>query len=98
MAATQIIDAGWSESVEQQGETQEWLEALEDVLISRGPIRCEQLLRALGDRARDHGVRVNYPLNSAYLNTVSVNDQPDYPGDIEIERRITGMIRWNAIA
>ena len=37
-------------------------------------------------------------LNTPYVNTIAVEDEPPYPGDREIERRIKSLIRWNAMA
>ena len=37
-------------------------------------------------------------LNTPYVNTLSLEEQPPYPGDLEIEKRIENIIRWNAAA
>ncbi len=43
-------------------------------------------------------VRIVPSLNTPYINTIPVEEQPPYPGDLEIERRIRNIIRWNAMA
>ena len=79
-------------------ETLEWLEALEAVLEHSGATRCEELLQSLWDRARLRGVPCGALLNTPYCNTIPSIDQPVYPGDLDMERRITGLVRWNALA
>jgi pyruvate dehydrogenase E1 component len=37
-------------------------------------------------------------LNTPYVNTIPVAEEPPYPGDRELERRIKSLIRWNAMA
>jgi pyruvate dehydrogenase E1 component len=78
-------------------ETQEWLDALDGVLRSGGSKRCEELLRKLQVHARSQGVALNSMSNTPYCNTISRSSEPAYPGDLDLERRITGMVRWNAL-
>jgi pyruvate dehydrogenase E1 component len=79
-------------------ETQEWLDSLEYVLNTKGPERVKQLLALLDARARQAGVAMPHPLNTPYINTIAPNQQPRYPGNRELERRIKSIIRWNAMA
>jgi pyruvate dehydrogenase E1 component len=79
-------------------ETQDWIEALDDVLRFRGSARGTELIRTLIAHARSRGVNVNPLLNTPYANTVLLADQAIYPGDLEIEKRITALVRWNALA
>ncbi len=79
-------------------ETGEWLEALEAVVDNEGVERVHFLLQNLIDRARSRGVVLPYNANTPYLNTIPVERQPHYPGDREIERRISSAIRWNTVA
>ena len=79
-------------------ETQEWIDSLEYVLKSRGPGRAEYLLSALEARARNEGVDLPFKSNTPYVNTIPVEQQPAYPGDREMERRIKSIVRWNAFA
>jgi pyruvate dehydrogenase E1 component len=79
-------------------ETREWLESIDSVLRAEGPERAHFLIERLIDRARRSGAYLPYRPNTAYVNTVSVGQQPEYPGDRALERRIEAYIRWNAIA
>jgi pyruvate dehydrogenase E1 component len=79
-------------------ETREWLESIDSVLRGQGPERAHFLIERLIDRARRSGAYLPYRPNTAYVNTISVGQQPEYPGDRAIERRIEAFIRWNAIA
>ena len=80
-------------------EQQEWLEALEEVLESQGKGRSEELFRALRHLLARKGVANGGPaLNTPYLNTIAPEDQPAYPGDLEMEQRIENILRWNAQA
>ena len=78
-------------------ETWEWREALDAVLHGDGPRRCTELLSSLLEHARSRGVTVNPLLNTPYCNTIARPDEPAYPGDLELERKITAMVRWNAL-
>jgi pyruvate dehydrogenase E1 component len=79
-------------------ETAEWLEALEYVLSSKGPERAKYLLTLLEHKARKQGVDLPVAMNTPYINTIHTDDQPAYPGDREMERRIKSIVRWNAMA
>jgi pyruvate dehydrogenase E1 component len=79
-------------------ETQEWLEAFDEILQSQGSRRCEELISRLLGHVSRRGVKANRSLNTPYCNTVSAKSQPRYPGDLELERRITAIVRWNALA
>ena len=79
-------------------ETAEWLEALDDVLRFAGPERARELLATLMERARHSGVVTETLLNTPYCNTIAACQQPPYPGDLAMEGKITGLIRWNALA
>ncbi|HEX6790014.1 MAG TPA: pyruvate dehydrogenase (acetyl-transferring), homodimeric type, partial [Candidatus Krumholzibacteria bacterium] len=83
---------------EERAETREWLESLDYVYQSDGPARVADLLQRLQDRAASYGVRVHFPGDTPYINTIPLSQQPRYPGDRAIERRIKSYIRWNAMA
>ncbi|MEO0574838.1 MAG: pyruvate dehydrogenase (acetyl-transferring), homodimeric type [Pseudomonadota bacterium] len=78
-------------------ETQEWLDALDSVIASGGNPRAQFIIDALQRRANDLGVESDPQRYSAYRNSVPVHDQPPYPGDAQMEARITGIMRWNAM-
>ena len=79
-------------------ETREWLDSLQSVLEVAGPERALYLLRQLDEQLRRRGIRSNAPPFSAYRNTIPLERQGAYPGDLAIEERLTSIIRWNALA
>src|SRR5256714_12069007 len=79
-------------------ETEEWLEALDQILDQAGPDRATFLLEKLADRARISGVEVPAQFNTPYINTIPPERESPYPGDRALERRIKSIIRWNAMA
>ena len=79
-------------------ETQEWLDALAAVIEEEGPERAHFLLDTLVDQARRSGAYLPYNATTAYLNTIPLHLQAKHPGDVALERRIRGLIRWNAVA
>ncbi len=84
---------------EQTEELQEWLDALESVLRCQGPERAKDMLRQLQDHLLRGGVNLGEAtLNTPYRNTISVAEQPAYPGNIELEKKVENLIRWNAMA
>jgi len=80
------------------GETREWLESLQYVLESKGRERAQYLLAALNYKAAQEGVELPLQYNTPYINTIPATEQPPYPGNRDIERRIKSIIRWNAMA
>jgi pyruvate dehydrogenase E1 component len=79
-------------------ETFEWLEALDDVVKHRGEDRANFLLTQLLSHSYSKGRQLPFFPNTPYINTIPVEDQPAYPGDRKIERRIKSIMRWNAMA
>ena len=79
-------------------ETQEWLESIDDALEEHGYDRTRFLLEELIDYAQTKGARLPFNTNTPFINTIQPKDEPEYPGDQEIERRIKSIIRWNAMA
>jgi pyruvate dehydrogenase E1 component len=76
-------------------ETQEWQEAFDSVLQHMGTERCILTRKTLSTAIAKH-VPIQR-LNTPYLNTISVEEQPAMPGDQDMERRIRALIRWNAL-
>jgi len=79
-------------------ETREWLASIDSVLRAEGPQRAHYLLERLIDHTRRSGAYLPFRPNTAYVNTIAVTAQPEYPGDRSLERRIEAYIRWNAMA
>src|SRR3954451_5580842 len=80
-----------------RAETSEWLDSLDAVVDSRGKSRAHYLLARLMERARDKGVGVPLMVQTDYINTIPPEQEPWFPGDEYIERRIRAFIRWNAV-
>ena len=78
-------------------ETSEWLDAFESVIKHAGDERAQFLLKALYNMAVQEGLPFNR-LDTAYINTIPPEDEPIYPGDLGIERKIRALIRYNALA
>jgi pyruvate dehydrogenase E1 component len=79
-------------------ETREWLEAFDALVESEGRERATFLLRKLLDHARARRVPLPPVLNTPYKNSVALADQPQFPGSLELEGRISAIVRWNALA
>jgi pyruvate dehydrogenase E1 component len=79
-------------------ETREWLEAFDAVVESEGRERATFILRKLLDQARSRRVPLPPVLHTPYCNTIPLADQPQYPGNLDIENRVLAIVRWNALA
>lgn len=79
-------------------ETADWLASLATLYRNGGAERARFVLSALDARAKELGVISAAPPFSPYRNSIPLESQPPYPGDIDIETRITAIIRWNALA
>ena len=89
--------AHWAQDTNPE-ETAEWREALLSLLANEGPERVNQILNSLTAVARQHRTGWLPDLNTPYANSISVDHQPEFPGDIQIEERLTSIMRWNALA
>ncbi|MEV0484602.1 pyruvate dehydrogenase (acetyl-transferring), homodimeric type [Streptomyces sp. NPDC050508] len=77
-------------------ETQEWLDSLDAAVDQRGRERARYLMLRLIERAREKRVAVPEMRSTDYVNTIATKDEPFFPGNEEIERRILNATRWNA--
>ena len=79
-------------------EIEEWIQSLEGVVQREGKEGAKEILESIEQRAKE--LRILYePLPySLYRNTVALEEQGIYPGDLEIEEKITAILRWNALA
>ncbi|MCL1142069.1 pyruvate dehydrogenase (acetyl-transferring), homodimeric type [Shewanella gaetbuli] len=78
-------------------ETNEWLSALESVVREEGVERAQFLLEQVLDKARLDGVDMATGVTTNYINTIPTTEEPAYPGNTTLERRLRSIIRWNAI-
>jgi pyruvate dehydrogenase E1 component len=79
-------------------ETREWLDAFDALVQSEGRERATFLLRKLLDHARARRVPLPPVLNTPYKNSIALAEQPPFPGNLELESRISAIVRWNALA
>ncbi|MBU4181784.1 MAG: alpha-ketoglutarate dehydrogenase [Gammaproteobacteria bacterium] len=79
-------------------ETQEWRDALLSLAATEGPARVRQILDELARLARSQRIGWQPELNTPYINTIGVEDQPAFPGDLAVEERLASLMRWNALA
>ena len=79
-------------------ETQEWLEAFEDVVKREGADRAQFLFEKISEKGEQLGIKNTYVNTKTrkYVNSINVSDQPDYPGDIALEKKIEAITRWNS--
>ncbi len=79
-------------------ETQDWIESFDQVLDDEGPERARFIAYKLLKRARQRHVGLPPLTQTRYINTISPEQEPYFPGDEGIERRIRRLVRWNAMA
>ena len=79
-------------------ESQEWQDAIADVIERDGANRAHFLLDKAVQQARAAGANLPFSATTPYQNTIPVDDQHEFPGDLEMEWRIRTINRWNAMA
>jgi pyruvate dehydrogenase E1 component len=77
-------------------ETAEWVDSFDAILEGKGKTRAQFLLLKLLERAREQQVGLPAQVSTPYINTIPPENEPWFPGDEHIERRIRAFIRWNA--
>ncbi|TCL10011.1 pyruvate dehydrogenase E1 component [Shimia isoporae] len=79
-------------------ESQEWQDAIEDVIARDGADRAHYLLDKAVQQARAAGATLPFSATTPYQNTIPADDQEEFPGDLDMEWRIRTINRWNAMA
>ncbi|MFC6284610.1 MULTISPECIES: alpha-ketoglutarate dehydrogenase [Polaromonas] len=79
-------------------ETAEWREAFLALVATQGHARARQMLDELSRVARTQRTGWQPDLSTPYVNTIHVNEQPVFPGDLAMEERLASLMRWNALA
>lgn len=79
-------------------ETSEWIESFDSLVDIAGTERAEYIMRQLLQRAGTKSVAVPMVTTTDYVNTIPADQEPEYPGDEELERRYRNYLRWNAAA
>jgi pyruvate dehydrogenase E1 component len=77
-------------------QTKEWLDSLDAVIDGQGESRARYLVARLIERATERQIGTPHAVSTPYINTIPPEDEPWFPGDENIERRIRAFIRWNA--
>ena len=78
---------------------QDWIESIDYIHERFGEEGVREILRNVQDHILSRGVTLNEAtLNTPYVHPIPLARQPLYPGDIELEKRIENIIRWNAMA
>ncbi len=78
-------------------ETREWVEAIESVIETEGNERAAFLIETLVTAARREGTNIPFSATTPYINTITIENQPKYPGNTSIERTVRSYVRWNAM-
>ncbi|MCW9709615.1 pyruvate dehydrogenase (acetyl-transferring), homodimeric type [Avibacterium sp. 21-586] len=78
-------------------ETNDWLLAIDSVIREEGVERAQFIIEQLMQHARANAVSLPTGVTTDYINTIPVEEEPNYPGNLDLERRIRSAIRWNAI-
>ena len=79
-------------------ELQDWIQSLDDALQRLGPAAVQRLLSELQIHAQKADVPLPVTSRTPYVNTIPLHRQPPYPGNLELERKIRSIVRWNAMA
>ncbi|MCU1632135.1 MAG: pyruvate dehydrogenase (acetyl-transferring), homodimeric type, partial [Micrococcaceae bacterium] len=77
-------------------ETAEWIESLDQLIRTQGTERAQYIMRSLLQRAGAQSVGVPMVTTTDYVNTIPADQEPEFPGDEEIERKYRAWLRWNA--
>ena len=79
-------------------ETAEWRGALASLLQAAGPQRVREIMDVLAAAAGNPRIAWQPPRGTPYVNTIPVERQPVFPGDLGLEERLASIMRWNALA
>jgi pyruvate dehydrogenase E1 component len=97
-AASELIETQTAYRGTDFDQTSEWLEALDQVIEADGRQEASLLLQSLLFRAAHAGVSIPLQITSSYVNTISPDQEEEFPGDAILEERIENLIRYNALA
>lgn len=79
-------------------ELAEWIESLRALVSNSGTERARQILDVLASIARDPAIGWQPAYGSPYVNTITTEQQPPFPGELAMEERLASIMRWNALA
>ncbi|OPA87492.1 pyruvate dehydrogenase (acetyl-transferring), homodimeric type [Pseudomonas fluorescens] len=81
-----------------QEELDEWRDALASLVANAGPARARQILDLLAREGSAPHIDWKPLHGTPYINSISVEQQPSFPGDLATEERLASLVRWNALA
>ena len=81
-----------------QAELDEWRDALASLVANAGPARARQILDLLAREGSAPHIDWKPRHGTPYINSISVEQQPAFPGDLATEERLASLVRWNALA
>lgn len=79
-------------------ESQEWRDAFAELCQREGAERARQILDMLARDAQQLRLNWQATRNTPYCNSIAVEEQPPFPGDLALEERLASIMRWNALA
>ena len=79
-------------------ENDEWLKSFQWVIHHESAERAKEILRLLAGKFAENDLAISSQINTPYINTLPPIKESEYPGDLEIEKKLTAIIRWNAMA
>src|SRR6056297_206250 len=79
-------------------EDREWINSLRWILNNRSGKRARELLKMLNQEAETYGIDLSDSINTPYINSIPPEEETEYPGDLNIEKKLMALIRWNAMA
>ncbi len=85
-------------TMDDNSERREWIDAINSVIAFEGTGEADDILADVVATARRSGAKLPFAANTAYMNSIPVEEQPPYPGDRALENKIRAAIRWNAAA
>ncbi|WP_369047461.1 pyruvate dehydrogenase (acetyl-transferring), homodimeric type [Sinomonas sp. P10A9] len=77
-------------------ETAEWIESFDSLVERQGTQRAQFMVQSILQRAGAQSVGVPMVHTTDYVNTIAADQEPEYPGDEDVERRFRAWMRWNA--
>jgi pyruvate dehydrogenase E1 component len=86
-----------NDKIIEQVEINEWIDSLEDVVKNYGEFSAKVILESIENKAKELGIFYDPLPYSPYRNTIPIEEQSLYPGDLQIEEKITAILRWNAL-
>ncbi|MGY2299716.1 alpha-ketoglutarate dehydrogenase [Pseudomonas yamanorum] len=87
-----------SQTAMDQEELAEWRDALASLVANAGPERAREILDMLAEAGGAPHIAWKPRHGTPYINSIAVEQQPPFPGDLATEERLASVVRWNALA